>query len=84
MPECMGDDLRRPGAQVPREDFRGRWFRVSDAVGRVSGQLREDGHPIWLGANLSGDRLGDDDGIRQHGEQVQVSGLAQGKQRMGS
>ena len=37
-------------------------------VGSVFGQLREDGGPIGLGANLSGDRLGNYDGIRQRGE----------------
>jgi hypothetical protein len=70
MAECTGDDLRLPGAQVPREDFGGRGLRVGDAVGRVAGHFREDGRPIRLGANLSCDRLGDDDGIRQRGEQV--------------
>ena len=81
MAECMSDDLRLPGAQVPREDFGGRGLRVGDAVGRAAGHFREDGRPIRLGANLSCDRLGDDDVVRQHGEQVQVSGLAQQNQR---
>jgi hypothetical protein len=55
--ECMSDDLRLPGAQVPREDFGGRGLRVGDAVGRVAGHIGEDGRPIRLGANLSCDRL---------------------------
>jgi hypothetical protein len=69
-----------PAPRSTREDFRGRCLRAGDAAGGVSGQLHEDGRPIRLGANPFGDRLGDDDGMRQRGKQVQVSVLAQQNQ----